>query len=388
MQFFALMLSPLAFTTGVFVFAGVLNPMAADLSVSIGTAGQLQSLFTLTCAIMGPILAMTTGRFDRKALLLITLAYLTLMNAASAVMPDFTSLAITRALTGAFGALSLPLASTIAVALVGPERRARALAMVYGGVSLAFVTGIPLGSAVGEVFGWRASFWLASGLCAFSGLMTWAFVARVPTPPRPAPGAFAKVIRWPTTGYLAVTMLAFTAIFVVIGYVGPVVGQLTGFDGRGIGAVQMISGLGSFLGLMIGTKLVERGASRPLLALFAAIAISQTIFAWALIGGWAGLMGLGGALTAMLIGSCALFGTSPIVQSRLAEAAGPAATLAFALNGSMVYLGQGLGVVLGGVIVGQFGLPFISLAGIAVAIVGMILAQKLSATRNLPLPAQ
>ena len=230
MRFFALMLAPLAFTTGVFVFAGVLTPMAEDLGTSIGKAGQLQSLFTITCAICGPILAILTGKFDRKALLLLTLAYLTVMNAASALMPGFTGLAVSRALTGAFGALALPLASTIAVSLVGPEKRARALAVVYGGVTLAFLSGIPLGSAIGEIYGWRSSFWLASGLCAVALLMTLAFVPRVPTPPAPPKGAFKAVMTWPTTGYLLVTLLAFAAIFVVIGFVLFLMAFLAGSD--------------------------------------------------------------------------------------------------------------------------------------------------------------
>jgi DHA1 family inner membrane transport protein len=388
MRFFALMLAPLAFTTGVFVFAGVLTPMAEDLGTSIGKAGQLQSLFTITCAICGPILAILTGKFDRKALLLLTLAYLTVMNAASALMPGFTGLAVSRALTGAFGALALPLASTIAVSLVGPEKRARALAVVYGGVTLAFLSGIPLGSAIGEIYGWRSSFWLASGLCAFALLMTLVFVPRVPTPPAPPKGAFAAVMTWPTTGYLLVTLLAFAAIFVVIGFVRPVVSSLTGFDGRGVGLVQMISGLGSFLGLVIGTRMVETGARGPLIWLFAAIAVAQTVFAVALIGGWSGQPGLVASVTAMLIGSASLFATAPIVQSRLAEAAGPAAMLAFALNGSMVYLGQGSGVILGGVMLSTAGLIYISTAGIAVAAAGLLLALRLRAQRDLPLPAQ
>ncbi|EAQ03782.1 major facilitator family transporter [Pseudooceanicola batsensis HTCC2597] len=388
MPIFVLMLAPLAFTTGVFVFAGVLTPMAEDLGVSVGAAGQLQSLFTITCAICGPVLALLTGRFDRKRLLVLSLVYLTVMNAASAVMPGFVGLAVTRALTGALGALALPLASTIAVALAGPERRARALAMVYGGITLAFLSGIPLGSAIGEIYGWRSSFWLASGLCAVAGLMTALFVPRTPTPPAVPKGAFGAVLKWPTTGYLLVTLFAFAAIFVVIGFVRPVVSALTGFDGRGVGMVQMVSGVGSFLGLVIGTRMVERPAGSPLIRLFCAIAAAQTVFAVALIGGWTGPAGLAGSVVAMLIGSTSLFATAPIVQSRLAEAAGPAATLAFALNGSMVYLGQGMGVVLGGAMLSSVGLTYISTAGIALAATGLVIALRLKAQRNLPLPAQ
>ena len=279
MRFLALMLCPLAFTTGVFVFAGVLDPLAADLGVGVEAAGQLQSVFAISCAIAGPILTLNCNG-------------------------------------------------------VG-EGGARALAVVYGGVSLAFISGIPLGSVVGEAFGWRASFWLASALSALACLAVLVFIPKVPAPPPAPKGAFATVLSWPTTGYLLVTMLAFAAIFSAIGYVGPVIGQLTGFSGAGIGAVQMISGLGSFLGLTIGTRMVETRMRGPLFWLFSAVLLSQAIFSVGLIGGWVGSAGLAVAVIGMLIGSISLFGTAPIVKSRLAEAAGPAATLAFALNGSI-----------------------------------------------------
>ena len=187
--------------------------------------------------------------------------------------------------------------------------------------------------------------------------MTFLFVPRIPTPPAPPRGAYRAVLSWPTTGYLLVTLLAFCAIFVVIGFVRPVVSSLTGFDGRGVGMVQMISGLGSFLGLVIGTRMVERGAASPLVWLFFSIVLSQTVFAVALIGGWSGSAGL-------------------------------AASLAFALNSSMVYLGQGLGVVLGGTMLTVVGLSYISTAGMAVATVGVLLALRLRARRDLPLPVQ
>ena len=378
------MLCPLAFTTGVFVFAGVLDPLAADLGVGVEAAGQLQSVFAISCAIAGPILAILTGRFGRKGLLVGTLAYLAVMNALSSIMPGYGGLLTTRLLAGAFGALTMPMASTIAVALVGPERRARALAVVYAGVSLAFISGIPLGSVVGEAFGWRASFWLASALSALACLAVLVFIPKVPAPPPAPKGAFSAVLSWPTTGYLLVTMLAFAAIFSAIGYVGPVIGQLTGFSGAGIGAVQMISGLGSFLGLTIGTRMVETRMRGPLFWLFSAVLLSV-----GLIGGWVGSAGLAVAVIGMLIGSTSLFGTAPIVQSRLAEAAGPAATLAFALNGSMVYLGQGLGVVLGGVVLAGWGLSYVSVAGMAVAALGILLALRLRAGRvSAPLQAR
>ena len=370
----ALMFAPYAFATGAFVFAGVLGPMAEDLGVSLSAAGQLQSAFALACAFGGPVLVTLTARFGRKALLLVALGGLCILNGLSAVAPDYWSLLIARIAAGMLGAMTLPMASTIAVSLVGPERRARALAIVYAGISLAFLSGIPLGTMAGVAYGWAASFWLASIMCAVAGLLVLLLVPAVPNPPAPAGGAFAKVLVWPTTGYLFVTLLAFAAIFTVIGYVGPVVTRLTGFTGGGIGALQALTGLGSLMGLVIGTRLVESGARSPLVMLFVTIAVAQAVFAIGLFGGAQGALGLAVAIVAMALGSSALFGTAPIVQSRLAEAAGPAASLAFALNGSMVYFGQGLGVVLGGLMLAGWGLQSVSLAGILCAVIGIVLA--------------
>lgn len=387
MRFFALMFAPLCMTTGVFVFAGVLEPMADELGVSVSVAGQLQSLFTIACALAGPLLAVATGGFGRKRMLVLTLGFLAVMNAVSAMMTDYTGLAVARVISGALGSLALPMASTIAVILVGPERRARALSIVYAGGSLAFVTGIPLGSTVGEAFGWQACFWLASGLCALGFLMVLVFVPTVPTPPAPPGNAFGAVLAWPTTGFLMVTLIAFTATFSSIGYIGPVVTRLTGLTGHGVGMIQMLSGLGSFLGLTLGTRLIETGARSPLVLLFCGTFLGQGLFAAGLILGMEGNAGLAIAAVSVLTGSTCLFGVAPVVQSRLADAAGPNATLAFALNGSMVYLGQGLGVVFGGAMLAGFGLEYVSTAGMMVAVFGVLLSLSLRRGRaQVPLP--
>jgi len=388
MRLLILMLAPFAFATGTFVFAGVLAPMAGDLGVSVSAAGQLQAGFALACAIAGPVLALATARRGRKAMLLVALGGVTLFNALSALAPGYGTLMATRIAAGVLGSMTIPMASTIAVALVGPERRARALALVYGGISLAFLSGIPLGTLAGTAFGWEASFWLAAGLGAAVLIAAALVLPDVPAPPAPEGGALARVRAWPVPGYLLVTLMAFAAIFSVVGYVGPVITRLTGFGGGGIGALQMITGAGSMLGLVVGTRMAERGVSRPLVLLFAAILLAQVLLSAGLLGGAAGGAGLAICVTGMALGSTALFGTAPIVQSRLAGAAGPAATLAFALNGSMVYFGQGLGVVLGGLALARFGLDHVALAGAGVALAGIALALALSRRREVVAAAE
>lgn len=387
MRLACLLLAPFAFTTGAFVFAGVLVPMAADLGVSVRAAAQLQAAFSVSCALAGPVLAGLTARFDRKRLLVASLVLLAVANFASAAMTGYWALFITRILAGVSGSLALPLASTMAVILAGPDRRTRALATVYGGVSLAFMTGIPMGSVIGEALSWHACFILSGGLALVAAVLIRIVVPGVPLPARPPRGAFRAAMAWPAPGYLGITLLAFAGVFTAAGYVGPIVTRLTGFGGTGIGAMQTLTGIGSLLGLVTGTRMVEKGVSRPLARLFLVMIAGQCIFSIALLGGLRDGAGLAACTVAMLLLPLALFGTPPIVQTRLAQVAGPAATVAFAMNGSMVYLGQGLGVMAGGVMLGLYDIDHTTLAGIALATGGLLLGLALGRPTRVPAPS-
>ena len=370
-----LMSAPFAFSTGAYVFAGLIAPMAADLAVSVPLVAQLQTAFAVACAIGGPVLAAATGSLDRKWLLVGVLAALTALNALSALAGAFTPLMGARIAAGLVGALTLPLASTIAVSIMGPERRATALAAVFGGTALAFLAGIPLGSVVGGWIGWRASFWLASALSASAMIAIALLVPAVAAPPRLAAGAMRSVLFWPLTGLLGVTGLAFAATFTTAGLVGPVTTRLTGAGEIGIGMVQAMVGIGAICGLALGARLAER-VQRPLPWLFGATICAQLTYSMGML---TGAQGLGGAVIvggATLTGSAALFAMSPIVQARLAAGAGPLMTVAFALNGSMIFLGQGLGTAAGGVVAATAGLAWIGAAGAALAGVGLILARR------------
>ncbi|MCR9126365.1 MAG: MFS transporter [Rhodobacteraceae bacterium] len=384
MPLFVLMLAPFAFGTGAFVFAGLLDPMAADLGVSVAAAGQLQSAFAVACALGGPVLAVVTRRHDRQRLLVAVLVFLAFANAVSAMADSFTLLLAVRIVAGFFGALALPMASTLAVLLVSETERPRALALVVGGNTLAFLIGIPLGSLAGSEFGWAASFWMTAGLCALVAGLTAALVPATGVPPPPPPGAFARVLRWPMTGLFLLTGLGFAATFSSTGYVGPVITRLTGFTGTGIGVVQMLVGLGSILGLAFGARLAAAVGTRALPALMATIVATQLLFFAAMAANPGPVAGMVLTVLAITPGAAALFAVSPIVQNRLAAEAGPAATVAFALNGSMIFLGQGLGVVLGGGAISVAGLPAVGLAGAGVAIGGLLLSLRIPALRPRP----
>ena len=372
-----LMLAPFSFGTGAYVFMGLLDPMAADLGVSVPLVGQLQSAFAIASALGGPALAVATHGLERRRLLLAVLLGLAIANAASAMAGTFSALVVARIVAGLLGALTLPVASAIAISLVGPEKRASALAVVFAGMSLAFLIGIPLGSFVGAAYGWPATFWFATALAALAALAATLVIPTIGQLPAPPEGAFQAAVKPPAKSLLAVTFISFLATFTSVAFIGPLITALTGLEGGDIGWMQLFIGVGSVGGLAVGARLATRVGLRALTGLMLAVLVTQATFSFALLANPAPFEGVVLTAATIALGAGALFALSPIVQSALAEIAGPAATVAFALNGSVVFLGQGVGAVVGGAVIANSGLTWTGLSGAAVALTGLIVTMRL-----------
>lgn len=379
----ALMLAPFAFGTGAYVFAGLLEPMAVDLDVSVPVVGQLQSAFAIASAFGGPALAIATNHVERRRLLIVSLLGLALANAASAMAGVFGTLVVARITAGLVGALTLPVASAIAVSLVGPERRAVALAAVFSGMSFAFLIGIPLGSFVGAAYGWPASFWLATGLAALACVAAIVAIPRIGQLPAPPEGALQAALRPPAKGLLSVTFLSFLATFVSVAFIGPLITALTGLEGGGIGVMQLFIGIGSLIGLPIGARLAQGLGLRALSPLMMVVVVSQLLFTVGLVVDLSEAGSIAFTALTIVAGSGALFALAPIVQSNLAAIAGQAATVAFALNGSVVFFGQGLGAVIGGGVIAEIGLIWTGFAGAGIALATLAVTHRLRAVRVL-----
>jgi len=372
----ALMLAPFAFGTSAFVFTGILEPMARDLGVSVAAAGQLQSAFAIACAVGGPVLARYTQRFERRSLLLAVVSALLATNILSALAPSFAPLAAARIAAGFLGALTLPICSAVAASLVTPEKRPGVLALVLLGQALSFIFGVPLGSVVGGAYGWAASFWFASAITAAALLGVFLFTEKTAAPPPPPPNAFRRVLTSGGAPILAVTLLSFTATFTTVAYVGPVVTRLTGLTGGSIGGLQTLVGIGGVAGLFVGARLATRFGAKPLVGLAAAVLATQLAFSGAMLGGLSGVAGGAALALVILVSAGALFAISPINQATLAARAGEAATVAFALNGSMIFLGQGLGAVIGGAVIAGEGLGYVGLAGAVAGLLAVAAATR------------
>jgi len=372
----SLAFAPFAFGTSAFAFVGLIVPMAEGLDVSVPLVGQLQTVFAIACAVGGPILARALARFDRKQLLMIVMLLLCSMNVASALAPGFAALLTIRITGGLFAALTLPLASSIAVVMVPEVKRPTALAIVLSGYTLAFVLGMPTATLLGETYGWRAAFWFAASISLLSLL-----VIAVVTPGRlsvaAAAGAnFRSALQGDNRRLVLITLIGFCATFATVSFIAPVITAFSGVDGAAIGGVQIATGVGSLLGLPAGAMLARLPVRRAVTILLTTTAVTQLAFTTGMSVD-AGLLALPALILVMALGSAALFAMAPVIQTQLAQSAGASATLAFALNGSMLYLGQGLGAGLGGSVYAATSIAWVGVAGAAVALLGIGVASGL-----------
>jgi len=387
-RIFILAFASFAFGTQTYVFAGLLERLANDLGVSIGTAGQLASVFAIVYAVAAPVLAGLAASYNRKRILVVALLILCVLNVAAAYMPDFASLLTIRVLSGLASALVMPVAAAAAATLVPPDKRGRALSIVLGGMVLSFVIGIPLGSVVGDAFGWRATFTFTGVLALGAALAVGAILPTVPNADRAGLRVLAIAFERQVLTNLLFTMIAFGATFCVIAFVGPVVTAISGLEGRGVGLMQAIIGAGMIIGVVVGGIIADRSHSTRVVAV-AFIVMAVTLAGYSVlmttgdqVGGAASIAGL---VAVILFGAAALFTLSPVIQTRLVEAAPKTVTVVLALNASMIFLGQGLGTIVGGFAIESLGLASVGLTGAVVAVLGILFA--LTAPRNRPASA-
>jgi predicted MFS family arabinose efflux permease len=367
-----LALATFAAGTQSFAFAGLLAEMAADLDVTVAEAGQLATVFALVSGLSAPPVAIALRRVSRKHLVVGALWMMAVVNLLLAAAPSLTAMLGLRALAG-LGAASLPATSALAAAMAPPERRGRALALVVTGVTAAFLLGVPLGSAAGGLFGWRACFVFAAAMLALAALGIGFGIPNVAAGDLAGAPSIGLLARPGVARGLATTFLGFTAVFCFAAYIGPAVNQVSRLSGGAVGAMQMVVGLGSILGAPAGGRLADRGFGRPaLLGLFALVAVGQGLQAVLLAAppdGWAAVLAQG---MLILLVSASLFAVSPIIQTRLIGLAPDARSTVLSFNAATFFLGQAAGAGLGGLAIALGGLPAIGLAGATAALAGLV----------------
>lgn len=370
----ALTISAFAVGTTEFVIVGLLPTIAESLGVSLPSAGLLVSLYALGVTIGAPVLTALTGRLPRKTLLLALMALFIVGNAFAAVAPGYGSLIVARFLTGLAHGVFFAIASTIASSLVSRERESSAIAMVFLGLTVALVTGVPLGTWIGQSFGWQATF-LGVVLLGVIGLIASAVLVPSNLPQGAAPSlrAQARVLTSPRLllVYL-ITALGYGGNFIAFTYLAPMLTDVTGLSASAVSLVILLYGASVAVGNILGGRLADRMGPVPALTLiFAGLAVLLAAFGLALPHPVAAV-----AVVALWGGFA--FANVPPLQAyvvQIARQVSPdAVDVASGLNIGAFNLGIALGAAVGGVVVDHMGLiaaPFVG-ALIVAASIGLI----------------
>jgi MFS transporter, DHA1 family, inner membrane transport protein len=341
-RIFLLALGMFALGTDAFVVAGVLPVIAKETGVAEGLAGQLVTVFALTYGLGAPILAALTSRWSRNRVLIGAIGLFCLANVGSALAPTFSILMLTRILAGCFAATFAPLAYTVGISLAPPAKRGQALAMVVIGLTLATVLGSPLGTWVGEQFGWRFAFGLVVALAgiAFLAILLCGLPKAEPQPSLSLKARLAPIAQTHVILTLLPAFLWNLGLYMVYTYIALLLQK--NMHIIEISGLLVIIGLGSVIGNWSGGLLADRfGPNRPLaifLVLFTIMEAILSLTTRSLIGGGLTLF-VWGLTSAMLF--------IP-QQHRLLNAAPSHANVILALNNSVFYLGIAAGAALGG----------------------------------------
>ena len=256
----ALALSAFAIGTTEFVIVGLIPTIAASLQVSVPSAGLLVSLYALGVAIGAPLLTAMTGRVPRKQLLLGLMVLFTIGNLVAWMAPDYTALMAARVLTGLAHGVFFSIGSTIATSLVPKEKAASAIALMFTGLTVALVTGVPLGTFIGQHFGWQATFLAVSLLGVIAVIGSAILVPSDIAGSKPAPLLMQlAVLKKPRLLLVyAITTLGYGGSFIAFTYLAPILQQVSGFAASTVSLVMLVYGVSVAAGNIWGGKLADR----------------------------------------------------------------------------------------------------------------------------------
>ena len=336
-----------AFGIGVteFVIMGLLIEVGADLRVSIEAAGLLISGYALGVVVGAPVLTALTTRWSRKRVLLGLMAIFTLGNAACALAPDYGWLMAARVLTALAHGTFFGVGSVVAANLVAPDRKASAIAIMFTGLTVATILGVPFGTWLGQHFGWRATFWAVAAV----GAVALAILAAAVPADRPTVGAAswrddlrALATRSVVLG-LATTTLGYAGVFAVFTYIAPLLTEVTGFAASAVSPILLVFGGGLLIGNLVGGRLADRALVPTVFGTLGLLAVVLGAMHFALHDRVAAVAGVA------LLGFAAFATVAPLQVWVLSRTGGAAEHLAASFNIAAFNLGNALGAWLGGI---------------------------------------
>lgn len=372
---FALALSAFAIGTTEFVIVGLIPTMAQDLNVSLPSAGLLVSLYAMGVAIGAPVLTALTGNWNRKHVLLSVMALFVAGNLLAWQAPGYETLITARILTGLAHGVFFSIGTTIATGLVSKEKAASAIAIMFTGLTVALVTGVPLGTYIGQTFGWQSTFLVVAllGLIALIGS-----ALLVPNNLKQAAAAKIstqlKVLSEPRLLLVyAITAIGYGGSFIAFTYLAPILEQISGFDSSAIGLIMLVYGVSVAVGNIWGGKMADKmGPIKALSIIFTGLAAVLLVFNFTAVNPIA-------AVATILVWGAFAFGNVPGLQVyvvKLAEKHTPEAVdVASGLNIAAFNVGIALGAWGGGLIVEQAGLMNTPWIGAIVVLLALVLTR-------------
>ncbi|WP_316768476.1 MFS transporter [Streptomyces sasae] len=361
-----------------FLIAGLLPQVASDFAVSEATAGRLISGYALSVAVGAILLTAATARLPRKQVLVGLVALFVIGNLLSAIAPSYSVMLLGRIVAALCHGSFFGIGSLVAGSLVAPERKSRAVAVMFAGLTVANVLGVPFGALVGERWGWRAAFWAvtAIGVLALAGIV--ALVpgragtvtgAGAPTGLRDQLRAFRSSQVWLT---LTATALGYGGMFGAFSYLAYTLTEVSGFSSADVAWLLMVYGVGLVVGNLIGGRAADRARDRTLV--LSSLGLTVTLAAFGLLAASA----VASVILVFLMGVAGFAGV-PGMITRVTDAAHGAA-LAASANVSASNVGNALGAWLGGLAISAglgYTAPLYTGAAIALAsVVVMLVAAR------------
>ncbi|WP_407732102.1 MFS transporter [Pseudocitrobacter faecalis] len=384
----ALTISAFAIGTTEFVIVGLVPTIAEQLSISLPSAGLLVSIYALGVAIGAPVLTALTGKLPRKQLLLGLMVLFTLGNLLAWQAPGYATLVLARLMTGLAHGVFFSIGSTIATSLVPKEKAASAIAIMFGGLTVALVTGVPLGTFIGQHFGWRETFLAVSALGVIA-LIASAILVPNNIPSR-APASLREQVKVLTHPRLlmiyAVTALGYGGVFTAFTFLAPMMQNLAGFTPGAVSWILLGYGVSVAIGNIWGGKLADKHGAVPALKfIFTALMVLLLVFQFTASIQYA-------ALATVLVMGIFAFGNVPGLQvyvvQKAEEYTPSAVDVASGLNIAAFNIGIALGSVIGGQTVEHYGLaqtPWIGAVIVLVALLLIALSGRLDKTHRLVL---
>jgi len=338
-----------AFGIGVteFVIMGLLIEVGGDLGVSISAAGLLISGYALGVVVGAPIMTVATGRWPRKTVLLVLMGIFTVGNLACAVAPDYWSLMAARVLTAFAHGTFFGVGSVVATTLVPANKKASAIAVMFTGLTVANILGVPFGTWLGQGFGWRSTFFAVT----LVGMLAFAIIAFfVPKDhDKPAPSNLkqdlAVLARPQVLMGLLTTVLSWVGVFAVFTYIAPVLTRLAGFSDAAVSPILLVFGGGLVVGNLVGGRFADRWLIPTVLGSLAALAVVLALMTFATHSQIAVV------IFVALLGAVAFATVPPLQMWVLEKAQGAGQSLASSFNIAAFNLGNAIGAWLGGAVI-------------------------------------